>query len=237
MAIAAYYGMVSFLDDNIGQVLGALQASGLGEDTLVVYTSDHGDNLGTRTFWGKSNMYEESVGVPLIMQGPGVPRSRRVGTPVSLVDGYPTILEAIGVPPTGAEADLPGGSLLGLVQGEDAERTVFSEYHAVASITGVFMVRFGHWKYVHYEGYRPQLYDLEADPGETRDLAREPGHEEPLAEGLRRLRAICDPAEVTARAFADQEWRIAELGGAAVVRQMGSYAYTPAPGETPRMSP
>jgi choline-sulfatase len=237
MAIAAYYGMVSFLDDNIGQVLRALAASGLGDDTLVVYTSDHGDNLGSRTFWGKSNMYEEAVGVPMIMQGSAVPRGRRVRTPVSLVDGYPTILETVGVPPSAAERGLPGSSLLSLAQEEDPERTVFSEYHAVGSIAGIFMVRFGRWKYVHYEGYRPQLYDLEADPGETRDLAGEAGHEEALAEGLRRLRAICDPAEVTARAFADQERRVEELGGAAAVRQMGSYPYTPAPGEAPRISP
>lgn len=237
MAIAAYYGMVSFLDDNIGQVLSALEASGLGEDTLVVYTSDHGDNLGTRTFWGKSNMYEEAVGVPLILRGRGVPRGRRVGTLASLVDGYPTILEAVGVPRSEAERSLPGSSLLGLAQGNAPERTVFSEYHAVGSITGIFMVRFGRWKYVQYQGYRPQLFDLEADPGETRDLACEASHQELVSEGSRRLRAICDPAEVTARAFADQERRIAELGGAEVVRQMGSYPYTPAPGEAPRISP
>jgi choline-sulfatase len=236
MAIAAYYGMVSFLDDNIGQVLRALEASGL-EDTLVVYTSDHGDNLGARTFWGKSNMYEEAVGVPLILQGPGVPRGRRVRTPVSLVDGYPTILDAVGVPRTEAERRLPGESLLRLAASDDPERTAFSEYHAVGAIAGIFMVRFGQWKYVHYEGYRPQLYDLEADPGETRDLAREAGYEAALAEGLRRLRAICDPAAVTARAFADQERRVEELGGTEAVRQMGSYPYTPAPGEAPRMSP
>ena len=99
------------------------------------------------------------------------------------------------------------------------------------------MVRFGRWKYVHYEGYRPQLYDLEADPGETRDLAGEAGHEAAIAEGLRRLRAICDPAEVTARAFADQERRVEDLGGVEAVRKMGSYPYTPAPGEAPRISP
>jgi choline-sulfatase len=237
MALAAYYGMVSFLDDNIGKVLKALDASGLREDTLVVYTSDHGDNLGTRTFWGKSNMYEEAVGVPLILQGHGVPRGRRVGTPVSLVDGYPTILEAVGVPRTEAERSLPGRSLLRLAQGEDPGRTAFSEYHAFASITGIFMVRFGRWKYVQYQDYRPQLYDLDADPGETRDLAREGGHEAAIAEGQRRLQAICNPAEVTARAFADQERRVAELGGAEVVRKMGSYPYTPAPGEAPRISP
>ncbi len=236
IAIAAYYGMVSFLDHNIGAVLGALEASGLGEDTLVVYTSDHGDNIGTRTFWGKSNMYEEAVGVPLIMRGPGVPVGRRVRTLVSLVDGFPTILEAVGVPPQPADHDLPGRSLLRLARGKDPARTVFSEYHAFASITGIFMVRFDRWKYVHYHGYRPQLYDLEADPGETRDLACEASHEAVIAEGLRRLRAICDPAEVTARAFADQERRVAELGGAEVVRRMGSYPYTPAPGEAPRIS-
>jgi choline-sulfatase len=141
------------------------------------------------------------------------------------------------VPPSAAERGLPGSSLLSLAQDKDPERTVFSEYHAVGSIAGIFMVRFGRWKYVHYEGYRPQLYDLEADPGETQDLAGEAGHEEALAEGLRRLRAICDPAEVTARAFADQERRVEELGGDEVVRKMGSYPYTPAPGEVPRISP
>src|SRR5690606_31616444 len=224
-------------DDNIGRVLGALEAAGLGSNTLVVYTSDHGDNLGTRTFWGKSNMYEEAVGVPLIVRGPEVPRGGRVRTPVSLVDGYPTILDAIGVPRDGDDAALPGRSLLELARGDDPERTVFSEYHAFAAVTGIFMVRFGRWKYVHYEGYRPQLYDLEADPGETRDLALEGGHDEALAEGRRRLHAICDPAEVTARAFADQERRVEELGGVEVVRSMGSYPYTPAPGEAPRISP
>jgi choline-sulfatase len=234
IAIAAYYGMVSFLDDNIGRILHALAATGLDEDTLVAYTSDHGDNLGTRTFWGKSNMYEEAAGVPLILNGPGIPVGRRVKTPVSLVDAYPTIVETVGETLSAAEHGLPGRSLLHLLEGEDADRTVFGEYHAVGSLTGIFMVRFGRYKYVYYEGYRPQLYDLEADPLETRDLVLEPGHKAILAEGERRLRAVCDPAAVTARAFADQRRRINELGGAEAVLKRGSYPYTPAPGEAPR---
>ena len=234
-ALAAYYGMVSYLDDNIGQVLAALSAAGLEQDTLVVYTSDHGDNLGTRTFWGKSNMYEEAAGVPLLMRGPGVPRGHRVRTPVSLVDAFPTILQAMGEEQA-IDRDLPGRSWLQLMEGEDPDRTVLSEYHAVGSLTGIFMVRFGRYKYVHYEGYRPQLFDLEADPGETKDLAVLPGHDAILAEGERRLRAICDPAEVTARAFTDQEARIAALGGDQAVRERGSYPYTPAPGEAPRFA-
>ncbi len=236
IAIAAYYGMVSFLDDNIGRVLKALRETGLSEETLIIYTSDHGDNLGTRTFWGKSNMYEEAVGVPLILSGPGIPAGRRVRTPVSLVDAYPTIIEAVGEQPTSDEHKLPGTSLRYLIENDDADRSVFSEYHAVGSLTGIFMVRFGRYKYVHYEGYRPQLFDLESDPLETRDLALKAGHEAIAAEGEKRLRAICDPTEVSERAFRDQERRIAELGGAEAVRTRGSYPYTPAPGEAPRFS-
>jgi len=236
IAVAAYYGMVSFLDDNIGQILRALAGTGLAEKTLVIYTSDHGDNLGTRTFWGKSNMYEESVGVPLILNGPGIPAGHRVATPVSLVDAYPTIVEAVGEQLTAEEGGLPGRSLLRLLDGGDSNRTVFSEYHAVGSLTGIFMVRFGKYKYVHYEGYRPQLFDLATDPMETRDLALEARHEAVLAEGDRRLRAICDPARVSQQAFDDQERRILEFGGTEAVLKRGSYPYTPAPGEIPRYS-
>jgi choline-sulfatase len=236
-AIAAYYGMVSFLDDNIGRVLAALEASGLAGDTLVVYTSDHGDNLGTRTFWGKSNMYEESVGVPLVLRGTGVPAGQRIGAPVSLVDGYQTLIEAAGERLSETElAELPGHSLLRIAGGERPERTVLSEYHAVASITGVFMIRVDRYKYVHYEGYRPQLYDLASDPYETTDLAPEPAHAETLARCDAALRALLDPAAVTARAFADQEARIAAFGGREQVLRLGNYPYTPAPGEDPRFT-
>jgi choline-sulfatase len=236
VALAAYYGMVSFLDDNIGRILKELRETGLGEETLIIYTSDHGDNLGTRTFWGKSNMYEEAVGVPLILNGPGIPAGRRVRTLVSLVDAYPTIIEAVGEQLTPGEHELPGTSLRYLLENGDANRSVFSEYHAVGSLTGIFMVRFGRYKYVRYEGYRPQLFDLENDPWEARDLALKPGHEAIIAEGEKRLRAICDPTEVSERAFRDQERRLMELGGAKAVLERGSYPYTPAPGEAPRFS-
>ena len=123
-------------------------------------------------------MYEEAVGVPLILNGPGIPAGHRVATPVSLVDAYPTIIDAVGETATAEERKLPGTSLLKLLDGQDADRTVFSEYHAVGSMTGIFMVRFGRYKYVHYDGYRPQLFDLDADPMETRDLALAGGHDD-----------------------------------------------------------
>lgn len=234
-AMQAYYGMVSFLDDNIGQVLGALGATGLSDDTLVVYTSDHGDNLGARTLWGKSNMYEESAGIPMILRGPGIPKGRRVAVPCSLIDGYQTIVETVGI--SAPAPDLPGHSLADLARRDDQpDRTAFSEYHAVGAMTGIFMVRFGRWKYTHYEGYRPELYDLDTDPMETSDVSGDPAHAATLAEADRRLRAICDPAAVNSRAFADQARRIAEHGGEEAVLKSGNFPYTPAPGEAPRIS-
>ena len=73
-AIAAYFGLVSFVDDNVGKLINALDAAGLAGTTRVLYSSDHGDNLGTRGLWGKSTMYEESAGVPMLFAGPEVRR-------------------------------------------------------------------------------------------------------------------------------------------------------------------
>lgn len=236
VAIASYLGMVSFLDDNIRQILEALTAGGFDENTLVIYSSDHGDNLGSRTFWGKSNMYEESAGIPLIIRGPGVAKNERTKTPVSLVDIFPTIIEAAGLAIDEADRELPGRSLLQLMEGHDQNRTVFGEYHAVGSITGMFMVRFDRFKYIRYEGYEGQLFDLQADPQETVNLVSDPDFKQIVEEGERRLRAICDPSEVNRRAFEAQDRSIAAHGGVEKVLQGGSYPYTPAPGEAARFA-
>lgn len=232
--LAAYYGLVSFQDDNIGVILDALDQNGFGDDTLVMYTADHGENLGNRCMWGKSNMYEDSVGVPLIMAGPGVPEGTRSSTPVSLVDVFPTIIEAIDLTANEADADLPGESLVATAQGKvDENRTVFAEYHASGSITGFYMIRWSHYKYVHYVGYAPQLFDLEADPEERQDLADSPEHKSLLDEGLRRLLEICDPEAVDRQARKDQAARIETLGGRDNLERVIGFGYTPAPGEEP----
>jgi choline-sulfatase len=232
-AIASYYALVSFLDDNIGKILKALAAAGLADATRVIYTSDHGDNLGSRGLWGKSVMYEESAAIPLVMAGPGVPPGAVVATPVSLVDCYRTVLEGVGCPIPAADAALPSRSLWKIAAGARPERTVLSEYHAAGSITGSFMIRHGRWKYIHHVGFRPELYDLEADPGEARDLAERPDMAPVLAECEAELRRICDPEAVSAEAFADQRRRIAENGGERAIKERGDYSYTPAPGEKP----
>jgi hypothetical protein len=95
---AAYYGLVSYLDDNIGRILDALEGAGMRDDTLIVYTTDHGDTVGSRGLWGKTVLYEESAGIPLIVAGPQVPAGQGSATPVSLVDGYPRSSRRRGVP-------------------------------------------------------------------------------------------------------------------------------------------
>lgn len=235
-AVAAYYALVSYLDHNIGRVLDALLQAGLAESTRVIYTSDHGDNVGNRGLWGKSVMYEESAAVPFIAAGPGVPADATVDAPVSLIDLYRTILDAAGVPAHPDDAALPSRSIWPLLHGERPGRTVLSEYHAAASITGSFMIRQDRWKYTYYVGYRPELYDMETDPGEECDLATDPAYAPVLAECESKLRAICDPEAVNAEAFRDQTARIAEYGGADAVIQRGDFGYTPAPGEKPRFA-
>ena len=232
-AIASYYALVSYLDDNIGKILKALAAAGLADTTRIIYTSDHGDNLGCRGMWGKSVMYEESAAISLIMAGPDVPSSAVVETPVSLIDCYRTAIECTGCPLPAADAALPSRSLWEIAAGAQPDRNVLSEYHAAGSITGSFMIRHGRWKYVHHVGFRPELFDLKADPGETRDLAEQPDMVPVLAECEAQLRRICDPEEVSAEAFADQRRSIAAYGGADAIKKRGDYSYTPAPGEKP----
>ena len=228
-AFAAYYGLCSFLDSNIGAITHALRQAGLQDNTTLVYTSDHGDNLGTRGLWGKSTLYQESVRVPMIVAGPGVPVGTRE-TPVDLLDLFPTILQGAGVDPAPEMAGRPGRSLLALATAPDEPgRVVFSEYHAAGSNSAGFMVRKGRWKFHYYVGHRPELFDLQADPEELHDLAGDPQHAETARRMEAELRAICDPEAVDAQAKRDQRAMIARLGGVQVAATMGASGATPVP--------
>lgn len=232
IAIACYYGLVSFMDNNVGQVLAALDKSGVADDTLVIYTSDHGDNLGARGFWGKSTMYEESAAIPMIVAGRGIPQGKVVSTPVSLVDVHPTLMNAFGHAPV---AGTRGQSLIGLSSGtDDPGRVAFSEYHAAGAATGAFMLRQGHYKYVHYVDMPPQLFDLETDPGELSDLAGQPEHARRLQEFGAQLERICDPKAVDRHAKSDQAALIERHGGRDAIIAKGGFGATPPPGQKPK---
>jgi len=236
-AKAAYYGLTSFMDDCVGRVLAALEASGQLENTVVLYVSDHGDMMGDQGFWTKQVMYEASAGVPMIAAGPGVPVGHRVSTCTNLIDIAATARDVCDLPPA---AQLPGVSLRTIATApDDPERTGFSEYHDGGSRTGSFMVRWGRWKYVHYVGQPPQLFDLATDPHELVNRADEgtdPQVQAALTEGQRRLRDICDPDAVNTRAFADQRHKIAELGGEEACRTAFVFNHTPTPAEQEKLN-
>jgi choline-sulfatase len=226
VALRAYFGMVTRVDEMIGELVRTLEVCGMQESTRVIYTSDHGDNLGNRGMWGKSNMYEDSVSIPLIVAGRGVPAGKRVNTPVSLVDIAPTATHAAGV---AAYKEWTGHSLIDFANRADVDRVVLSEYHAAGSDTGQFMIRRGPWKYIAFVHEGSQLFNLDRDPDELENLADDPA----LAETVRRMQtllaAICDPEKVSAQAFSDQRARIEKAGGKDAILQSVDIPFTPAP--------
>lgn len=229
-ALAGYYGLCSFLDENIGKVLQALNDSGLADDTRVVYTSDHGDNLGSRGMWGKSTMFEEAAGVPLIMAGPDIPVGKVIDTPTSHVDAYPYILEAVGANEPELVEGFPGVSLSALAEGMKPERNVMVEYHGMGSSTGAFMIRHERYKYVYYVDYPPQLFDLKADPEELHDLAEDPAYADVRKDCHQRLTAMCDPVEVDRKVRERQAELLEANGGRDFVIQRGDLGFSPPPG-------
>jgi choline-sulfatase len=230
IAIASYFGLCSFLDANVGKILHALEEAGLSGNTRVVFLSDHGDNLGSRSLWGKSTMYEESVGVPMLMAGPGIAEGKTVRTPVSHVDFYPTILQAVSdeAPPAG----LPGASLFDIANRPyDSARHVLSEYHAAGSLSAAYMLRKGDFKYIHYTGFAPELFNLSADPEEANDLAGAAESKPALEAFEMLLKTICDPVAADQAAKQDQNALIEKHGGADAILSRGGSSYTPIPGE------
>jgi choline-sulfatase len=200
-AVAGYCGLCSFMDEQAGKIFDALASAGLDGETRIIYTSDHGDAVGKRGLWGKSTLYEETAGVPLIVAGDGIPQGRVINTVANLVDVHPFIVDCVGESGAGMiEPDHPGVSIARLANGESPTRTVLSEYHGMGSTTGAFAIRNGPFKYVHYVKYRPQLFDLERDPDEARDLSADRLYAEVLMECEAKLRALLSPEGVDARA-------------------------------------
>ncbi|UCG50323.1 MAG: arylsulfatase [Phycisphaerales bacterium] len=188
----AYYGSVSFIDEQIGRILAALKKRGMYDNTLIVFFSDHGDMLGDHHLWRKTYAYEGSANIPMLLRWPksmGMDdrRGMTLSEPVELRDVLPTLLDAAGAP---VPAGLDGRSMLDAVRGKtrnrrpyiDLEHSMcYSKDHWNALTDGAF-------KYIYFafDG-REQLFDLEHDPGELRDLAAEPSHKNELLEWRGRM--------------------------------------------------
>ena len=233
LALAAYLGLCTFMDAQVGSVLQTLDEVGLSQHTRIIYTSDHGENAGARGMWGKSVHYEESSGIPLIVVGDGVSVGKVSTTSTTLVDAYPTILEAVGlsVPDTDT---LPGRSWFDLANAADApNRIAFSEYHAAGSPSGSFMIRRGRYKYIYYVGFAPELFDLDADPEERQNLTQDEAHAGTVREFERYLRDIVDPEDADRRAKAAQKALVESRGGPHEVMRnlVTTKNYTPVPSD------
>ena len=160
-----YYAVISHMDRQIGRILLALEETGQADNTIVIFSSDHGLGVGSHGIRGKQNMYEHTAGVPLILAGPGIPRGVRRNAQVYLRELYPTTCDLVGIDiPTTVE----GLSFASVVQGkaDSIHDSVFCYFRDVQR-----MVRTDRWKLIHYPKIdRWQLFDRLADPHELHNL-------------------------------------------------------------------
>jgi choline-sulfatase len=216
----AYFANVSYLDEQIGRILEVLATTRQAAETAILFCADHGDMLGERGLWFKMCFYEPSARVPLMLALPDG-AGRRVDTPVSLLDVLPTLAELSGA---GLDEALPRGdgeSLLPLIDRGDRTSPVTMEYAAEGSYAPLVAVRQGRWKYVHCELDPPQLFDLDADPGERANLAADPAHADTIAALSRLVRSRWDMARF------DEEVRESQVRRLLVYEALRHGRYTP----------
>lgn len=197
-ARAAYYGLVTFCDERLGKILGALEANGLTESTVVVYVADHGEMHGEHGLWWKCTFYEGSARIPCIVSWPGhIAAGRRFAAATSLLDIVRTVLDLAGDPAD----DLDGTSLVPLLTGNapDGEGLAIAEYEGHGAAGPARMIRRGRYKLNYYFNEPPELFDLAEDPNEFTDLAARPE----LASVRAELTALAlrdwNPASIDAR--------------------------------------
>jgi choline-sulfatase len=174
--VRAYLASTSFVDAQVGRVLDALEASGVGENTIVIMWSDHGWHLGEKGISGKNSLWDRSTRVPLIVAGPGVVPGARCGRPVELLDIYPTLVEYCRL---SDQPGLEGHSLVPLLRDPAAPR----EWPAITSHNqGNHAIRTERWRYIRYADGSQELYDMPRDPQEWDNLASRPESQAVIAE-------------------------------------------------------
>jgi arylsulfatase A-like enzyme len=170
----AYYACISFIDAQLGVILDAVRAAGQWDNTIIVFVGDHGYNLGEHFMWGKVLLFEESARVPLIIRAPGLTRGAQARGLVEMLDLFPTLAELCSVPPP---AHLQGRSLAPMLRdaaapGKERAYTVVRRGETLGTA-----IRFDRWRYTEW-GHPDlnELYDLEGDPREWTNLAKDPAH-------------------------------------------------------------
>ena len=204
----AYYGSISYLDSMIGRLLEVLDAIGKSDNTVIVFTSDHGEMLGERGMWFKKHFFECALRIPLIIKRPGEAASR-VSTPVSLLDLLPTFMGIALQSDWHSEIEELDGIDLAHLSGDadDAERPVYAEYLAEATPTPILMIRAGRYKFIYSREDPALLFDLESDPHELVNLAGQPDHADRVASFTQDVLERWDIDALTADIVASQKRR------------------------------
>lgn len=202
----AYFGACSYIDDNIGKLLKTLEECGLAEDTLIVFSGDHGDMLGERGLWYKMHWFEMAARVPLLVHAPKRFAAHRVSQSVSTLDLLPTLVELAGGQ-VDAGLELEGHSLLPHLKGEGGHDEVLGEYMAEGTISPLMMIRRGPWKFVYSEQDPLLLFNLDSDPQELHNLAESSEHKGILAGFLAEARERWDIPAIHAATLASQRRR------------------------------
>ena len=178
-----YYGVITYMDEQIGRILAGLKAIGEYDNTIIVFTSDQGIAIGSHGLMGKQNLYEHSMRSGMIVCGPGIPKGKRVSAFAYLFDIYPTVCDLVG---SKAPDSLEGKSLAPILhgKGKSVRDTVFLAYRDLQRA-----VRKGAWKLIRYPQInKTQLFDLAADPFELKDLSSSPAHKAKVEELMAALR-------------------------------------------------
>ena len=172
-----YYASLSYIDDKIGQIIQSLKDTHQYENTIIIFTSDHGDMLGERGLWYKMSMFDGSARIPFIVHAPAFFKKNNIREIVSLVDLFPTLLELAG-----SQAESDGHSLLPLLKGktDNAKNQAFIEYLAEGVTRPHIMIRQGNYKYIYTEGDPELLFDMDSDPHEIKNLASNANMQETL---------------------------------------------------------
>jgi choline-sulfatase len=220
----AYYGAISYVDDQIARLLAVLRETDRLDNTVVIVTSDHGDMLGERGAWYKMSCYEASARVPLIIWSPNRFGPRRIAAPASTMDLLPTLLDLAGAGDREAAGPLDGRSLvpfLSRLSGRaDGDETV-AEYLAEGAIAPVVMIRRGQHKFIHSPADPDQLFDLAADPDERINLAADPGSARLVEQFRRQVAARWDLPAL------DREVRLSQRRRLTVSAALGTGTETP----------
>jgi choline-sulfatase len=205
----AYYAAITYIDDWLGLLVETLEMTGQADDTAVIFTADHGDQLGERGLWYKMAFFEHAARVPLVISAPGADRGVEVADHVSLLDILPTLVDLAGGDATSDLGHLvDGGSLVPQLHGDrDAGRTVRGEYLGEGAIAPVFMIRRGRWKFVWSAPDGPQLFDLLCDPDERMNLAHDRAHASTIAAFRAEIDEHWDHTRIHSEVIASQRAR------------------------------